>query len=212
MARPDLKPRKTPRQQRSLATVEVILEAAARVLARESLVGFNTNRVAEVAGLSVGSVYQYFPNKGALVTALIERAHDELAEALQRVAAQVEGKPLADTLRALAHLAVRQQYANPLLAAALDHEEMRLPLQGRLKAAHERILAHVAGLLARHAPELAPDLPAAAARDCLSITKALVEADAGVAHKPPPDLEERIVRALTGYLTVAARPPPAPGA
>ena len=44
-------------------------------------------------------------------------------------------------------------------------------------------------------------LPAAAARDCLVITKALVEADAGVSHKPPPDLKDRIVRALLGYLT-----------
>ena len=53
--------------------MEAILAAAARVLARESLAGFNTNRVAEVAGVSVGSLYQYFPNKAALVAALIER-------------------------------------------------------------------------------------------------------------------------------------------
>jgi AcrR family transcriptional regulator len=52
-----------PSQLRSLATVQLILPAAARVLARESLAGFNTNRVAEVAGISVGSLYQYFPSK-----------------------------------------------------------------------------------------------------------------------------------------------------
>ena len=54
----NISPRKAPRQPRSAATVAAILQAATRVLSRESLAGFNTNRVAEVAGVSVGSLYQ----------------------------------------------------------------------------------------------------------------------------------------------------------
>ena len=73
MPRIELRQRKSPRQQRSADTVEALLTAAARVLERESLAGFNTNRVAEVAGVSVGSLYQYFPNKSALIAALIDR-------------------------------------------------------------------------------------------------------------------------------------------
>ena len=63
--------------------VETILQAAARVLHKESLAGFNTNRVAEVAGISVGSLYQYFPNKAALVVALLGHAHEELATSVE---------------------------------------------------------------------------------------------------------------------------------
>ena len=57
--------RKEPRQERARATVEAILEAAARILDRQGWKGFTTNAVAEVAGVSIGSLYQYFPNKAA---------------------------------------------------------------------------------------------------------------------------------------------------
>lgn len=70
---PDVEPRKTPRQARSEQTGAVILEAATRVLERDGAAAFNTNRVAERAGLSVGSLYQYFPNKAALLFALQEK-------------------------------------------------------------------------------------------------------------------------------------------
>ena len=76
MDKPHLEARKAPKQARSLVTVQAILTAGARVLARESLAGFNTNRIAEVAGVSVGSLYQYFPNKAALAYGIprMERA------------------------------------------------------------------------------------------------------------------------------------------
>jgi AcrR family transcriptional regulator len=199
----DLVPRKAPRQQRSQAMVELILKAAARVLSRESLAGFNTNRVAEVAGVSVGSLYQYFPNKAALVTALIGKTHADFAAALDRLMRVSNGATLADTLDAVAELAIAQQYADPLFAAALDHEERRLPLENQLQEFGARMLGMVATLLARHADELPPDLPRSAAADCMTITRALVEADAGRLRTPPGDLKERIVRALLGYLTLA---------
>lgn len=65
--------RKEPRQARARETVEAILTAAARILTSEGFGALTTNRVAEVAGVSVGSLYQYFPNKEALVRALSER-------------------------------------------------------------------------------------------------------------------------------------------
>jgi AcrR family transcriptional regulator len=182
--------------------VELILQAATRVLQRESLAGFNTNRVAAVAGISVGSLYQYFPNKDALMAALVDRAQNALVEAVETRIAQLASSSLAGALRALAELAVAQQYADPLLAAALDHEEKRLPLHDRLMQARQRIVAAVEQLLARHRRQLAPDLPASAARDCLVLTQALAEADAGRTQAPAPDLADHIVRALYGYLTV----------
>ena len=94
MPKLQLRPRKAPIQSRSQATVQAILEAAARVLARQSLPGFNTNRVAEVAGVSIGTLYQYFPNKEALIGALIEREQAALAGAVQQAVNDSAGKSL----------------------------------------------------------------------------------------------------------------------
>lgn len=201
-----LLPRKPPRQARSIATVACILQAAARVLARDSLSGFNTNRVAEVAGVSVGSVYQYFPNKDALVAALVEHAQDALATGIEAAISATRGRPLEEAIAQLARLAVRQQYADPLLAAALDHEERRLALGPRLRRAEARMLRALGALLDRHRARLDPGLPREAARDCFGIVRALVEADAGRRRTPPRGLEARIVRALLGYLSPAVPP------
>ena len=200
----NISPRKTPRQKRSQAMVEIILEAAARVLAAESLAGFNTNRVAEVAGVSIGSLYQYFPNKSSLVSALIDYAQTELSESFEKLVANIVGaseNTLLQSLHDLAKLSIAQQYSNPTLAAALDHEEARLPVQNQLKASQKRLLESVAGLFKHHQKELATDLPESCLRDCFTITKSLVEMEAGVSVNPPADLEKRIVRALMGYLT-----------
>ena len=74
--------RKAPGQARSKETVDVILEASARILESEGLRGFNTNSIAAKAGVSVGSLYQYFPNKDAILLALIERFEDATQEAI----------------------------------------------------------------------------------------------------------------------------------
>jgi AcrR family transcriptional regulator len=65
--------RKAPRQARSRATVETILQAGARILSDEGWAGFTTNKVAELAGVSIGSLYQYFPDKLSLVDAIRRR-------------------------------------------------------------------------------------------------------------------------------------------
>lgn len=67
------KPRKKPQQRRSKATVDALLEATAQILVSHGYQKASTNRIAERAGVSIGSLYEYFPNKDALVTALIER-------------------------------------------------------------------------------------------------------------------------------------------
>src|SRR5437899_6576406 len=73
MARkPPTKPRKNASQDRSGATVDALVEATARILVREGFEKASTNRIAEIAGVSVGSLYQYFPSKEALVAAVID--------------------------------------------------------------------------------------------------------------------------------------------
>ncbi|MCO4768379.1 MAG: TetR/AcrR family transcriptional regulator, partial [Deltaproteobacteria bacterium] len=79
--------KKIPKQRRSIAMVEALIEATARILRTEGAEAMSTNRVAEVAGVSVGSLYQYFPGKDALMYAVLERQEqaqlEMLAAALQ---------------------------------------------------------------------------------------------------------------------------------
>ena len=76
-------PRKKPRQSRSQATVDVILDAAARIFVETGFAAATTNAIAERAGVSVGSLYQYFPNKLALLAALKERHVLQLKTAMR---------------------------------------------------------------------------------------------------------------------------------
>lgn len=75
--------RKAPRQERSRVTIESILDAAAHILGERGWEGFTTNNVAEIAGVSIGSLYQYFPNKQSLVEAVRRRHFDEVLTALR---------------------------------------------------------------------------------------------------------------------------------
>jgi AcrR family transcriptional regulator len=79
-----LSPRKSPRQQRSRQTVDAILEAATRIFGERGYAGGTTNHIAEQAGVSVGSLYEYFPNKDAILVALAERRLDGMIARVQR--------------------------------------------------------------------------------------------------------------------------------
>jgi AcrR family transcriptional regulator len=199
-----LKPRKPARQQRSQATVDTILEAAARILAKDSLDGFNTNRVAEVAGISIGSLYQYFPNKEALIAALLLRSHEMQAAQLKALALAMRGQPLPTAVRALIKLAMRGQWEQPTLAAALDHEERRLPVEKLLRASHQAIDESLLDMLNEHRHVIAPGDLSVVARDVIDIAKALMEKDADGRRDPPLGLEDRIYRAVMGYLVMPA--------
>ena len=96
-----LKPRKTPTQNRSRVTVDAIFEATIQVLLKGGMQGLTTTRVAERAGVSVGTMYQYFPNKQALVYALNERYLDALAARIEAICDAQSGAPLEQMIDAL---------------------------------------------------------------------------------------------------------------
>src|SRR5262244_4119896 len=79
-SRPLTNPRKQASQERSRATVDALIEATARLLVREGFDKASTNRIAQEAGVSIGSLYQYYPSKEALVAALLERHIDEIMQ------------------------------------------------------------------------------------------------------------------------------------
>lgn len=82
--------RKEPRQARSRATVEAVIEAGARILSDQGWVGFTTNKVADAAGVSIGSLYQYFPGKLSLVDAIRRRHIDDSLEAVRSALAETQ--------------------------------------------------------------------------------------------------------------------------
>ena len=82
---PTMLPRRRPRQARAQATVDAIIQATARVLVEDGYDRASTNRIAQAAGVSIGSLYQYFPSKEALVAALVETHVDRMLEAVTRI-------------------------------------------------------------------------------------------------------------------------------
>ncbi|MEW6268161.1 MAG: TetR/AcrR family transcriptional regulator [Thermodesulfobacteriota bacterium] len=110
--------RKTPRQARSQATFEAIVEAAARILAETGPRGLRTSHVAERAGVSVGSLYQYFPDRKAIVRALIERQLAR-AEATRPAALDDAARGRGERLRAAVDWQLDLHAADPALSRAL---------------------------------------------------------------------------------------------
>src|ERR1700712_1724802 len=93
-------PRKYASQDRSRLTVDALLEATARILVKEGYDRASTNRIADAAGVSVGSLYQYFPSKEALVAALIEQHSASMLAFLETMAATTSiDTPLGDVVR-----------------------------------------------------------------------------------------------------------------
>lgn len=92
-----LKPRKTPSQPRAAGTVAAIIEAAAQVLETEGFEGFNTNAIARRAGVSIGSLYQYFPGKDALTIALMNREADRFYEDARAMLDEPTGEAALDS-------------------------------------------------------------------------------------------------------------------
>lgn len=92
-SRSKLSPRKTPRQQRAHDTVEHLLEATARILVTRGWAGTTTNHIAQRAGVSIGTLYEYFPSKEALVTALARRHLDEAEARLTSLVTSLQTRP-----------------------------------------------------------------------------------------------------------------------
>jgi AcrR family transcriptional regulator len=194
-----LGPRKAPRQARSAATVAAILEAAARILDEAGLEAFNTNAVAARAGVSVGSLYQYFPGKAAVLAALIAEDFRLFEAGLSGAAT---GGGFEADLFALVQVAVAHQTTRPRLARLLDFAEARMDMGEDIARRQAAILAHVEGFLARHRDRLTVEDLTTAATDCMAIARGLIDTASETGSPSAPALEARVVRALSGYLTL----------
>ncbi len=114
-----LSPRKTPIQRRSVATVEALHTATIQVLVTEGLSRCTTTRVASRAGMSVGSLYQYYPNRDALLSGVLELHLTKIADALEAACISVRGKPVGEMACAMVQAFLSLKLANPDESKAL---------------------------------------------------------------------------------------------
>jgi len=190
MRRQPAKPaRRRAKQQRARATVGAVIEAAAQVLQREGYARATTNRIAQVAGVSVGTIYQYFGDKEEIFDALIRQEVDSLQRILRSIA-PVPRQPIGAALRGLLQTLVRARPDAPVLYRSLEQVPNAL-FRRRVAAARGGLVEWVRDFLAVHRRELR-------VRDLDTAAFLLVTTAEGVAMNASPEFfRERGAEELT---------------
>lgn len=200
--------RKTPQQERSRRTVESVLEAAAQVFAQRGYANTTTNHIAARAGVSIGSLYQYFPSKDAVLLALAERHMERSFAAAMQEVGDKRSAPVPELLRALVDALVHAHQAEPRLHRVI-FEEARLDagFRRRLDELEGRAMQIARELIDERCTELAIDNPAVASLLVVQILEAVTHSMV-VRH---PDIlrtsefREELVAMLVAYLTGTQR-------
>jgi AcrR family transcriptional regulator len=184
--------------------VEAILQATVQVLLKEGKERLTTTRVAERAGVSVGTLYQYFPNKSSLLQAVLQLHMDQLADAVERACREQHGRPLAEMVAALidAFLAAKMRKAKTsaaLYAISSDLDGARI-----VQRTGARVNKAVVAMLASSPEPLAkpPELLAAMLQGALGgVSRQLIESPAP--EKLFPELREELIFLAQAYLAAS---------
>lgn len=155
--KPPKRPRRRAKQERARQTVQVVLDGAARVLAARGYAGASTNRIAEAAGVSVGTLYEYFADKDAVYDALIEREVGALVRAIEAEGEDpVPGASIDDVVRRLLAVAMGAMRGGPDALRSLEQVPGAV-FRRRLEKAREGVIAYVRRRLEAHREELGVD-------------------------------------------------------
>jgi len=146
--------RKSPKQARSQVTVDAMLDAAAQLLVRVGYAKATTNRIAQAAGVSIGSVYQYFPTKDAVIAGIVERHIDRMRATLLRRLSEVGDAPLADLVRAMIRGLFEAHAVQPELHRVILEQIPLVDRRHRLAALEDEMRGLVEQELSRRAGEL----------------------------------------------------------
>src|SRR5258707_7632298 len=147
-------PRKSASQERSRSTVDALLEATTRILIKEGYDRASTNRIAEVAGVSIGSLYQYFPSKEALVAAVVDRHTQELSEVTRNALVKVAARPIEVAAREFVSVAIDAHRVNAKLHCVLAEQIPRVGRLENIEANARDGYALVRGYLEAHRDEI----------------------------------------------------------
>lgn len=202
--------RKQPSQARSKALVDALIQTTARVLLKDGWQALTTNRIARDAGVSVGSLYQYFPNKDALLLAMVERLANETTARLLELGSALRDAPVAEGIETLVRVTLDVSRRDaPLYRAVL----IELPRQGTLEffeRANRRLADALAEWLVARRDELEVVDPSLTAHILVTSLDALT--DHTLLFQPEllesPRFERELRALVSGYLGVRR---PAPG-
>jgi AcrR family transcriptional regulator len=193
-------PRKRPRQARSIETVDALLEATARVLVKHGYDGLSTNRVAEQAGVSIGSLYQYFPSKEALVAELLEKYSVHFQALVLGMLTSAQDHSPRAVAKAIVRAMVELKRTNPKLARVLREQIPRVGRMNRYEENLARIVEATTAFLTTHADALR-------VRDIRSAAFVVVHAVESATHQgvieedyDPETLIEDVTDMVTRYL------------
>jgi AcrR family transcriptional regulator len=149
-----LVPRKQPSQARAQVTAEAIMRATARILVKRGYEAATTNHIAEAAGVSIGSLYQYFPNKEAIVAALLDRHLAETMAFLRAGTLSALEQPLEQAARTLIEGLIAAHRVDPDLHRVFVEELPRIASFDKIHAVEKETLALVHAYLEARVPEL----------------------------------------------------------
>jgi len=183
--------------------VDALIEATARILVREGFDSASTNRIAEMAGVSIGSLYQYFPSKEALVAAVIERHHQEVMQAVRKELAEVMTQPIELAVRKLVGVAIEAHRVDPKLHRVLAEQIPRVGKLEKQEAFARENTALFRGYLEQHRDEICVTDLDLASFVCVTTVEALTH-NAVLHHQLSDEamdtLTEEAARLIVGYL------------
>jgi AcrR family transcriptional regulator len=208
--KPTITPRKQPKQARSQAMVETILAAATRVLTTRGYARTNTNAVAEEADISVGSLYQYFPNKDAIIAALHQRHAQQMRDLIRQTLADLNHtRPsLKSAMQQLIQAWMQAHQLAPELHHILESDTPVFAQPNSNDKAEEQIVFNeVTQFLHHYQSELPPTALPLTTYLVIKTIESLVHA---IVIDPPEGLspqalEEGILAMVMGYLHRANR-------
>lgn len=191
--------RRIPSQARAGATIDAILDATLHILEAEGPDGLTTNHIAARAGVSIGTIYQYFRDKGDILAAVAQRRATTVRE---EIADLVIGRTGADTLRSIVRAVARSFEGPPHARAALLDALSRLGADGALQAHHLAFLATIEGKV-DIGVEMTPERAFVLTHAPISLLRAAAaEPELGL---DPARLEDELVRLMEVYIGALPR-------
>lgn len=176
----------------------MILQASLDLLSRQGLEGFTTNAVAKRAGVSIGSLYQYFPNKDAILATLVREMRTSMRDDFRRAVANTSDLSLETSVVALINASLCHHLDNPNLTALLEKVEDELPLDAETHALKVEMSGLVVTLLKDHG---IPDAERTAS-DLIALSHGIAHAATQAGQDDFEDLSKRVQRAVFGYLGI----------
>lgn len=202
-------PRKLPGQERSRKTVDAILEATSRILVEEGYQAATTTRVAEIAGVSIGSLYQYFPSREALVAAIVDRHVAQILELLAQTTVVAEAQSLEETVRAFVKTVLAVHAVDPKLHAVITQNFSRVEGLEKVLALTKTARGLVRSMLASKRDEVRPqrlDLAAFVLVHAVQGVVSACELDQDGPHFADEALADELTTLVIKYLEIGAPP------